>query len=51
MASYELRDPAPLEQLRATVVKEQIPPEFLSHYLPDAPFACLKQNDGLSDKF
>lgn len=19
--------------------------------LPDAPFACLKQNDGLSDKF
>ncbi|HEN6918947.1 TPA: transposase, partial [Escherichia coli] len=49
--SYGRRDPASLERLRATFVKEGIPPEFLSHYLPDAPFACLKQNDGLSDKF
>ena len=51
LASYGRRDPASLERLRATFVKEGIPPEFLSHYLPDAPFACLKQNDGLSDKF
>ena len=48
MASYELRDPAPLEQLRATVVKEQIPPEFLSHYDPEWPFACHRINNGLS---
>lgn len=26
-------------------------PEFLSHYEPSLPFACLRQNDGLSDKF
>ena len=35
----------------ATFVKEGIPPEFLSHYEPDGPFACLRQNDGLSDNF
>jgi hypothetical protein len=40
-----------LEQLRATFAKEGIPPEFLSHYEPSLPFACLRQNDGLSDKF
>lgn len=51
LASYGRRDPAALEQLRATFAKEGIPPEFLSHYVPDGPFACLRQNDGLSDKF
>jgi hypothetical protein len=34
-----------------TFAKEGIPPEFLSHYEPSLPFACLRQNDGLSDKF
>ena len=51
LASYGRRDPASLERLRATFVKEGIPPEFLSHYEPDGPFACLRQNDGLSDNF
>ncbi|TFI43807.1 hypothetical protein E4O93_21425 [Diaphorobacter sp. DS2] len=51
LASYGRRDPASLEQLRATFAKEGIPPEFLSHYEPSLPFACLRQNDGLSDKF
>lgn len=51
LASYGRRDPVALEQLRATFAKEGIPPEFLSHYEPDGPFACLRQNDGLSDKF
>ncbi|EQC1558368.1 TniQ family protein, partial [Citrobacter amalonaticus] len=51
LASYGRRDPASLEQLRATFAKEGIPTEFLSHYEPDEPFACLRQNDGLSDKF
>jgi hypothetical protein len=51
LASYGRRDPESLERLRATFVKEGIPPEFLSHYEPDGPFACLRQNDGLSDKF
>ena len=31
-----------LEQLRATFVKKGFPPEFLSHYEPDEPFACLR---------
>ena len=44
-------DPESLERLRATFTKEGIPPEFLSHYVPDGPFACLRQNDGLSDNF
>jgi hypothetical protein len=51
LASYGRRDPAALEQLRATFAKEGIPSEFLSHYEPDGPFACLSLNDGLSDKF
>ena len=51
LASYGRRDPASLEQLRTTFAKEGIPPEFLSHYEPNGPFACLSQNDGLSDKF
>ena len=51
LASYGRRDPASLEQLRATFAKEGIPAEFLSHYEPDGPFACLRQNDGLSDEF
>jgi hypothetical protein len=51
LASYGRRDPASLEPLRATFSREGIPPEFLSHYEPDRPFACLRQNDGLSDNF
>jgi hypothetical protein len=51
VASFGRRDPESLERLRATFTKEGIPPEFLSHYVPDGPFACLRQNDGLSDKF
>ncbi len=51
LASYGRRDPASLEQLRTTFAKEGIPPEFLSHYEPNGPFACLSQNDGLSDNF
>ncbi|MNE69071.1 TniQ [compost metagenome] len=51
LASYERRDPASLEQLRATFAQEGIPPEFLSHYDPDGTFALLSMNDGLSDKF
>lgn len=35
LASYGRRDPASLEQLRATFAKEGIPPEFMSHYKPD----------------
>ncbi len=42
LASYGRRDPASQEQLRATFAKEGIPPEFLSHYEPDGPFACLR---------
>ena len=33
LASYGRRDPASLEQLRATFAKEGIPTEFLSHYV------------------
>ena len=51
LASYGRRDPESLEHLRLTFAKEGIPQEFLSHYEPDIPFACLRQNDGLSDKF
>ncbi|MBC7293285.1 MAG: transposase, partial [Thermoleophilia bacterium] len=43
--------PASLEQLRATFAKAGIPPDFLSHYEPDGPFACRRPNDRLSDKF
>ena len=50
-ASYGRRDPASLEQLRAMFAKEGISMEFLSHYVPCGPFACLRLNDGLSDKF
>ena len=51
VASYERRNPASLEQLRVMFAQEGIPMEFLSHYVPDKPFACLRLNDGLSDKF
>ena len=50
-SSYGRRDPASLEHLRATFAKEGVPSEFLSHYEPDGPFTCLRQNDGLSDNF
>jgi len=50
LASYGRRDPETLERLRATFTKESIPLEFLSHYVPDGPFACRSQNDVLSDK-
>ncbi|SCZ86491.1 hypothetical protein NSMM_570006 [Nitrosomonas mobilis] len=40
-----------LDRLRVTFAKEGIPLEFLSHYKPYEPFAFLRINDGLSDKF
>ena len=51
LASLGRRDSESLEQLRATFAKEGIPAEFLSHYAPVWPFACLSINDGLSDNF
>ncbi len=51
LASYGRRDHESLERLRLTFANEGIPLEFLSHYEPCTPFACLSQNDGLSDKF
>ena len=51
LASFGRRDADSLERLRVTFAKEGIPLEFLSHYVPDGPFACLSLNDGLSDKF
>jgi hypothetical protein len=51
LASFGRRDPESLERLRVTFAKEGIPLEFLSHYVPDGPFACLRLNDRLSDKF
>ena len=51
VASYGRRDPASLEQLRVMFASKGIPMEFLSHYVPFEPFACLRLNDGLSDKF
>ncbi|MCB8748983.1 TniQ family protein [Rhodoferax sp. U2-2l] len=51
LASYGQSDRESLEQLRATFAKEQIPLEFLSQNIPEWPFACLRLNDGLSDKF
>lgn len=51
LASFGRRDADSLERLRVTFAEEGIPLEFLSHYVPDGPFACLSQNDALSDKF
>ena len=51
LASYGRSDRESLEQLRATFAKERIPLEFLSQNIPEWPFACLRLNDGLSDKF
>ena len=51
LASYGRHDPESLERLRFTFAKEGIPSEFLSHYVPEGPFAFLRLNDGLSDKF
>lgn len=50
VASFGRRDPESLERLRVTFTKEGIPPEFLSYYVPDGLFACLRQNNELSDK-
>lgn len=50
LASFGRRNHESLERLRVTFAKEGIPPEFLSHYEPDEPFARLRLNDGLSDK-
>ncbi|MGO1500350.1 MAG: TniQ family protein [Marinobacter sp.] len=44
-ANGRRRDPESLERLRAEFAKDGIPPEFLSHYEPDGPFACRKIND------
>lgn len=51
LASFGRRDPEFLERLGITFTQEGIPLEFLSHYEPNEPFAFLKINDGLSDKF
>ena len=51
VASYGRRDPASLEQLHIMFASQGIPMEFLSHYVPDGPFACLRLSDGLSDEF
>lgn len=51
LAACGRRDPEALERLRLAFAKEGIPLEFLSHYEPNIPFACLSQNDGLNDKF
>jgi hypothetical protein len=51
MASWGRRDPESLQKLRDMFAKDGIPPEFLSQYVLDGPFAYLRQNDGLSDKF
>jgi hypothetical protein len=50
-ANGRRRDPESLERLRAEFAKDGIPPEFLSHYGSDEPFACLILNDGLYNKF
>jgi hypothetical protein len=51
MVSWGRRDPESLRKLRDMFAKDGIPPEFLSHYVPDEPSACLRMNDGLNDKF
>lgn len=51
LASHGRRDPESLGRLRVTFSQEGVPPEFLSHYVPNGPFAFLSMNDGLSDKF
>jgi len=51
LASFGRRDPESLKRLRVTFSKEGIPPEFLSHYVPEGPFAYLSMNDGLNDIF
>jgi len=45
LTAYGKRDPESLERLRDEFAKEGIPPEFLSHYEPDGPFAYRKMND------
>lgn len=51
LASYGRRDPESLASLRTLFTLKGIPGEFLSHYVPDGPFTCLRINDGLSDDF
>ena len=51
LASFGRRDPESLERLHVTYTKEEIHLEFLSHYMPDRPFAYLSMNDGLNDTF
>ena len=45
------RDPESLERLRAIFAKEGIPRNFCHIMSQNRPFACLRLNDGLSDKF
>ncbi|MBD8109335.1 hypothetical protein IFT93_23515 [Erwinia persicina] len=49
LASYGQRDPESLARVRAVFAENGIPPEFLSHYIPDGPFTFIRFNDGLSD--
>src|SRR5690606_37959705 len=51
LASYGQRDPESLARVRAMFAENGIPPEFLSHYVPDGPFTSIRSNDGLSDWF
>ena len=52
LAAYgRRRDSDSMMQLRTTFAEGGIPLEYLSHYEPDKPFAFLRINDGLSDKF
>lgn len=46
LASYGRRDPESLERLRAEFAKDGIPSEFVSHYIPEEPFAFLRKRDG-----
>lgn len=50
LASYGQQDPASLEHLRTLFSEQGIPTEFLSHYIPNRSFMCLRINDNLSDK-
>lgn len=49
LASYGQRDPESRDRLRTMFAENGIPLEFLSHYIPDGPFTCIRLNDGLGD--
>lgn len=51
LASYGRHNPEHLSSLREIFASEGIPPEFLSHYVPDGPFTCRRISDGINDNF